>query len=51
MPKPNLVIESGPGIKALMAGEISPTDAIANGSVRLKGDPALLTRFAEAFRI
>lgn len=47
----DLVIETGPAIKALMAGEVSPSEAQADGSVRLTGDPALLTRFVEAFRI
>ena len=47
----DLVIEAGPGIRALMAGELSPAGAIENGTVELTGDPALLTRFAEIFRI
>ena len=34
-----------------MAGDVSPADAIANGIVHLTGDAALLTRFAEIFRI
>lgn len=51
LPGADLVIETGPAIKALMAGEVKPEDAIARGSVRLTGDPALLTRFAETFRI
>jgi DNA-binding HxlR family transcriptional regulator len=51
LPGADLVIETGPVIKALMAAEISPAEAIANGSVRLTGDPRLLTRFARVFRI
>jgi DNA-binding HxlR family transcriptional regulator len=51
LPGADLIIEAGPGIKALMAGEMPPAEAIANGSVRLTGDPSLLTRFAEIFRI
>ncbi len=47
----DLVINAGPGIRALMAGELSPAGAIENGTVQLTGDPALLTRFAEIFRI
>lgn len=46
-----LVIETDPAIKALMAAELSPSEALAKGSVNLTGDPALLTRFVEAFRI
>jgi DNA-binding HxlR family transcriptional regulator len=48
---PDLVIEAGPAIKDLMSGTIGPAEAIENGSVHLKGDAALLTRFAEIFRI
>ncbi|MBV8724368.1 MAG: transcriptional regulator [Candidatus Eremiobacteraeota bacterium] len=47
----DLVIETGPGIRALMAGELSPAGAIDSGTVHITGDPALLTRFAEIFRI
>ncbi len=51
LPRADLVIEAGPGIRALMAGELSPAGAIANGTVHLKGPRKLLTRFAEIFRI
>jgi DNA-binding HxlR family transcriptional regulator len=51
LPGAGLVIEAGPAIKALMAREISPADAISSGSVRIAGDPTLLTRFVEIFRI
>jgi DNA-binding HxlR family transcriptional regulator len=48
---PDLIIEAGPGIRQLMAGEITADEAIKNGVVRIKGDRKLLTRFAETFRI
>ncbi|WP_224362148.1 winged helix-turn-helix transcriptional regulator [Hyalangium versicolor] len=51
LPDAELVIETGPAIKALMADELSPEDAIANGSVRLTGEPKLLSRFVELFHI
>ncbi len=51
LPDADLVIETGPAIKALMAGELSPADAIASGSVRLTGAPKLLSRFTETFRL
>jgi DNA-binding HxlR family transcriptional regulator len=51
LPDADLVIETGPAIKALMAGEITPADAIENGSVRLTGNPQLLSRFADSFQI
>ncbi len=50
-PGSDLIIEAGPGIRALMAGEISPTEAVRNGMVRLTGTRKLLVCFAEVFRI
>jgi DNA-binding HxlR family transcriptional regulator len=47
----DLVIEAGPQIRALMAGELTPADALAFGSVRVTGDEALLTSFVRAFPI
>lgn len=47
----DLVIETGPAIRALLAGEIPPGQAIADGTVHVTGDPALLTTFATLFRI
>jgi DNA-binding HxlR family transcriptional regulator len=51
LPGADLVIETGPAIRALMAGEITPAEAVANGSVRLTGDESLLARFAGIFHI
>jgi DNA-binding HxlR family transcriptional regulator len=51
MPDADLVIESGPAIRALLARELSPADAVAAGDVRITGDPRLLDRFVELFRI
>ncbi|MDB5092280.1 MAG: transcriptional regulator [Candidatus Eremiobacteraeota bacterium] len=51
LPDADLAIAAGPGIRALMAGEVSPADAIENGIVRVTGDPKLLARFAEIFHI
>jgi DNA-binding HxlR family transcriptional regulator len=47
----DLVIEAGPGIRALMAGEITADEATAGGVVSVTGDARLLARFAEIFRI
>jgi len=49
--EPDLVIETGPAIRALLCGELSPGDAVESGSVHVAGDPDLLTRFVELFRI
>ena len=51
LPDADLVIKTGPGVKALMTGEVSPAEAIANRSVRLSGDSRLLSRFADTFHI
>jgi DNA-binding HxlR family transcriptional regulator len=47
----DLIIEAGPALKALMAGEMSSREAIESGSVRLTGDPGLLEWFTELFHI
>ncbi|MDP9110625.1 MAG: winged helix-turn-helix transcriptional regulator [Candidatus Eremiobacteraeota bacterium] len=51
LPDADLVIEAGPAIKMLMSRELTPKDAIANGSVHLTGDAHLLERFADVFQI
>jgi DNA-binding HxlR family transcriptional regulator len=48
---PDLVIEGGHDIRALMAGEVTPKEALKNGSVRVQGKRALLERFAALFQI
>lgn len=50
-PDTDLVIETGPQLKALMAAELTPAEAIASGAVRLTGDPALLGLFARTFPV
>ncbi len=47
----DLIIEAGPAVKDLMAGDITPAAAIASGGVRLTGNQALLGRFVELFHI
>ncbi|GAA3037214.1 hypothetical protein GCM10017559_76270 [Streptosporangium longisporum] len=49
LPGADLVVEPGPLLRALMAGEIDPAEAIENGTLRITGDPALMTRFVEIF--
>jgi DNA-binding HxlR family transcriptional regulator/putative sterol carrier protein len=50
-PDADLTIEAGPAIRALMGGEMTPAEAIENGSVRLTGDPELLQRFVDIFHV
>ena len=47
----DLVIVTGPALRALLAGELAPADAVARGDVTLTGDPALLPRFVEIFAL
>ncbi|MGW6688670.1 winged helix-turn-helix transcriptional regulator [Streptomyces sp. NPDC054961] len=51
-PAPDLVMErlTGHAIRDLMSGGRSADEVLADGSVRVEGDPALLRRFAEMFR-
>jgi DNA-binding HxlR family transcriptional regulator len=51
VPKPDLVIETGPAMRALLAQEITPADAVRKRLVRITGDPKLLDRFVQMFRI
>ena len=51
LPEPDLVIDTQLALRGLMAGEISPAEAIESGAVHLTGDPTLLARFAEVFHI
>ncbi len=51
LPEADLIIEAGPAIRALMAGELGPADAIATGQVHVTGNRELLTRFVEVFPI
>jgi DNA-binding HxlR family transcriptional regulator len=50
-PDADIVIEAGPQIKAVMARELSPADAIARGVVRVTGDRSLLDLFARTFPV
>lgn len=51
LPEADLVIETGPAIRALLAGELSPGEAVESGSLRLSGNRDLLARFVEVFHI
>jgi DNA-binding HxlR family transcriptional regulator len=48
----DLAFETGPGIRSLISGELTPTEALDDGTVRvLGGDPSLLSRFAATFHL
>jgi DNA-binding HxlR family transcriptional regulator len=51
LPRPDLVIDTGLELRALLAGELGPSEAVAGGAVRLTGDPALLDRFVQMFHV
>ena len=51
LPGADLVIRTGPELRALLAGELDPAEAIESGLVQLTGDPDLLARFVEIFHI
>ena len=46
----SLSLTSAP-LKPMLAGEISPAAAVERGLVRITGEPDLLARFVEVFRI
>ena len=48
---PDLVVETGPALKSLLSGELTPAQALADGGARVTGDPKLLDRFVEMFQI
>ena len=49
--KPDLIVETGPALRALLAREITPADALKKRLVRITGDPKLLDRFVRMFQI
>jgi DNA-binding MarR family transcriptional regulator len=51
LPDADLLIEAGPALKAVMAREITPREAISRNLVHLTGDAALFDLFAQMFRI
>jgi hypothetical protein len=47
----DLVVEAMAPLSPLLSGELSAADVLANGIVRITGEPAELDRFAVLFRI
>ncbi|MDA0563160.1 winged helix-turn-helix transcriptional regulator [Streptomonospora sp. S1-112] len=52
-PAPDLVVErrAEDALRRLLTGATTPDQALAEGGVRVTGDPALLHRFVELFRL
>lgn len=48
-PKPDLVIETQNGLAPLLTGKTTPSEAIESGTIRIIGDPDLLTEFTNTF--
>jgi DNA-binding HxlR family transcriptional regulator len=51
LPGADLVLETGPALRALMAGDVGPEEALQSGMIRTSGSADLLARFVEIFRI
>lgn len=50
--EPELRFATSPGIRRLIAGSLTPAEAVAQGEVTiLRGNLKLLKRFVELFRI
>ena len=49
--KPDLVINASPQFRAVMAGEVTPKEALDHGICEIKGKRSLFDRFARMFRI
>ena len=49
--KPDLIVETGPALRALFAGDLTPGEALQSGAVHINGDAGLFPAFASMFRI
>ena len=47
----DLVLETDLTLRALIGGELSPSEAVKSGKARIAGDRDLLERFVEIFHI
>jgi DNA-binding HxlR family transcriptional regulator len=51
LPAPDFVMDPGPYLRPLMAGEVDPHQLISNKAFPFTGNPELLVRFAKVFHI
>jgi DNA-binding HxlR family transcriptional regulator/putative sterol carrier protein len=47
--QPDLVLHTTSPLRPLLSGEVDAEQVVADGTIRVDGDPALLARFAELF--
>lgn len=47
----DLTIVGGMALRPLLAGELSPADALSSGDIAVEGDESLLTEFAQIFHV
>ncbi|PSK96020.1 HxlR family transcriptional regulator [Murinocardiopsis flavida] len=47
----DLTIHSGPQLRAVLAGELSPAAALSSGAVRIEGSPEVFERFVRTFHV
>jgi DNA-binding HxlR family transcriptional regulator len=51
LPDPDLVIEAGPGLRPLLARDVTPSEALSEHLIRITGERALLDQFVTHFCI
>jgi DNA-binding HxlR family transcriptional regulator len=51
LPEADLTIETGPALRDLLAGELSPREALSEGLAKIRGNRAHFDRFVELFGI
>lgn len=47
----DLTVHSGPELRALLAGELTPSAALSSGVVRIQGSPEMFERFTRTFHV
>lgn len=48
---PDLTIHSGPELRLLLAGRLTPSAALSSGAIRIDGPTEIFERFAQAFHV
>ena len=50
-PKPDLIVDAGPEFRDVLAGVLSPDEAMATGGIELTGDASLFPDFVATFTV